>query len=126
MQIFQAIFDQKIHQTGKIGSQPLIVTLCRAESDSSVQQMNKLHCLKLFSQEVRDARIEMQRRTNEWYEGLRAISSDDDDIAPGTSKMVSASIMETSLRERRDKQSPSSSGGSLDLDVTLTDFSQPV
>ena len=55
----------------------------------------------------------MQRRTNEWYQGLRGISSDEEDIIPpGSSKMVGAGIMETSLRERREKSSPSSSAGS--------------
>lgn len=58
----------------------------------------------------------MQRRTNEWYQGLRAMSSDEDDIPPGASKMVGANVMETSLRERKDKQlSPPSSAGSLDI-----------
>ena len=54
----------------------------------------------------------MQRRTNEWYQGLRAISSEDEDIPAGKSKMVGVNIMESSLRER---QSPSSSAGSLDI-----------
>ena len=71
---------------------------------------------RFTKQEVRDARIEMQRRTNEWYEGLRAFSSDEDEVPPGATKMVGVNIMETSLRERRDRHSsPSGSGGSLDV-----------
>ena len=70
-----------------------------------------------FFQEVHDARIEMQRRTNEWYQGLRGISSDEEEIHPGVSKMVGINVMETSLRERRDKSSPSSSNGSVDITV---------
>ena len=61
---------------------------------------------------MRDARIEMQRRTNEWYEGLRAISTDEEDIPAGTSKLVGANLMETSLRERT---SPTSSSSSADV-----------
>ena len=74
---------------------------------------------------MHDARIEMQRRTNEWYQGLRGVSSDDDDIVqPGISKMVGINLMETSLRERRDKSSPSSSGGSVD--ITLEGKTSPL
>lgn len=69
-------------------------------------------------QEVHDARIEMQRRTNEWYQGLRSASSDEEELAEGMSRMVGMNVMETSLsslRERKERQSPPSSAGSLDI-----------
>ncbi len=78
-----------------------------------------IECVLFPFQEVHDARIDMQRRTNEWYQGLRAISSDDDElhVAPGTSKLVGANLMETNLmgtlRERT--HSPSTSPGSVDI-----------
>ena len=65
---------------------------------------------------MRDARIDMQRRTNEWYEGLRSNSSDEEDqVSEATSRMVGFNTMETSLRERKDRQSPPSSTGSIDI-----------
>ena len=57
----------------------------------------------------------MQRRTNEWYQGLRAMSSDEEEvIPPGASVMVGMDVMETSLRERHSPPS-SCSGGSVDI-----------
>ncbi len=56
----------------------------------------------------------MQRRTNEWYEGLRSNSSDDE-LSEGATRIVGINIMETSLRERKDRLSPPSSTGSLDI-----------
>ena len=70
-------------------------------------------------QEVCDARIEMQRRTNEWYQGLRSTSSDEEEFPQQGAKMKGVAVMETSFRGLKERQkSPCSSAGSLDITDT--------
>ena len=64
--------------------------------------------LYLSLQEVHDAYIEMQCRTNEWYQGVRAVSSEEEETSHTMLKMENNLI-----RERRGT-SGSSSNASLD------------
>ena len=60
------------------------------------------------TQEVQDARTEMQRRTNEWYQGLRAVTSDEeDDLSHET---VHTELSE-GIRDRRSGSNSSSATG---------------
>ena len=57
----------------------------------------------------------MQRRTNEWYQGVRAVSSEDEEIEEETSHTM-LKLDDNLIRERRTASSSniSSSSGSLD------------
>ena len=63
-------------------------------------------------QEVHEARIEMQRRTNEWYQGVRAVSSEEE-LEEETSHTM-LKMDDNLIRERRTASSGSSSNSSLD------------
>ena len=64
--------------------------------------------LYLSLQEVHDAYIEMQCRTNEWYQGVRAVSSEEEETSHTMLK-----IENNLIRERRGTGG-SSSNASLD------------
>jgi hypothetical protein len=68
------------------------------------------------AQEVHEARVEMQRRTNEWYQGVRAVSSEEEMEEEETSHTM-LKMDDNLIRERRTTStSGSSSNSSLSLD----------
>ena len=74
-----------------------------------VSMMNFHHYLPV--QEVHEARIEMQRRTNEWYQGVRAVSSEEEEEEETSHTMLK---IENNLIRERKGTSGSSSNASLD------------
>ena len=65
---------------------------------------------RFTKQEVLQARVDMQRRTNEWYEGLREVSSEDDDeevILELETTFSSPQHHTSHLKKTKDDSSPS-------------------